>query len=209
MHIYTYAHICTYTRMHMRITFVKLNGLFPKKTWPKSSKFDQLFTHHLPDLHDIVLRYTTNNPRFIWVPWKVGNFCRVSTMNELVKRNYEKLREKVKLNIQIVHQEREYICIALQKVWLVYPKSHWQLVTNSYLSIQYTNHSRKTRKNPIKVMSDNVLWHIRSLSSAIYDLWSLPIVLEVHLLNLRVTALHQFYFSDFSGKKCKLPVKTT
>jgi len=44
--------------------------------------------NHLPDLHDVVFRHRTNNPRFILVPGKVGDLGRVAAMNELHKQTH-------------------------------------------------------------------------------------------------------------------------
>lgn len=42
-------------------------------------------THHLPDLHDVVLGDGADDPRFIRVPGKVRYLCCVSAVNELQK----------------------------------------------------------------------------------------------------------------------------
>ncbi len=39
-------------------------------------------TYHLPDLENVVLRDRADDPRFTGVPRKVGDLCRVSTVDE-------------------------------------------------------------------------------------------------------------------------------
>lgn len=40
-------------------------------------------THHLPHLHDVILRNRTDNPRLILVPREVRDFGGVASVDEL------------------------------------------------------------------------------------------------------------------------------
>ena len=40
-------------------------------------------THHLPDLHDVVLGDRADYPGFIGVPREIRDLCRVTAVNEL------------------------------------------------------------------------------------------------------------------------------
>lgn len=45
--------------------------------------------HHLPDLHDVVLRDWADDPGFIGIPGEVGNLGCVATVDELMGKKVE------------------------------------------------------------------------------------------------------------------------
>ena len=43
-------------------------------------------THHLPNLHDVVLRHRADHPGLVGVPGEVGDLGRVTSVDELQDR---------------------------------------------------------------------------------------------------------------------------